>query len=47
MTERVTDCVTSDVMEKVFKGGLWLEKKTKISGTVAAKTRTMEIVELE
>ena len=47
MTERVPDCMTSDVMEKHFEEGLWLEKKTKISGTVAAKTRTMEIVELE
>ena len=34
-------------MEELFEEGLWLEKKTKIFGRVAAKTRTMEIVELE
>ena len=47
MTECVTDCVNSDVMEELFAGGHWLENKTKICDTVVAKTRTTEIVELE
>ena len=46
MTERITDFVTSEVMDELFRGGLWLEKKTKMFGTVA-KTRSIEIVELE
>ena len=37
----------SDVMEELFEEGLWLEKKNKIFGNVVAKTKTMEIVELE
>ena len=41
-----TDFITSDVMEKLFEDGLWLENKSKVFGR-AAKTRTMEIVELE
>ena len=46
MAGHFTDFITSDVMEKMFEGGLWLEKKMKIFGRMA-KTRTMEIVELE
>ena len=34
-------------MGELFEEGLWLEKKTKILGTVVATTKTMEVVELE
>ena len=36
----------SEVMDELFEEGLWVEKKTKISGAVT-KTRSIEIVELE
>ena len=47
---QITCCManseSSEVMDELFEEGLWLEKKTKISGTVA-KTRFLEVVELE
>ena len=51
MTSFQTTCCianfgSSEVMDELFEEGLWLEKKTKIAGTVA-KTRSIEIVELE
>ena len=45
-TECIANSGCSDVMDQLFEDGLWLEKKTKISGAVA-KSRSIEIVKLE
>ena len=47
---QTTDCIansgSSEVIGELFKKGLWVERRTKISGIVAT-TRSIEIVELK